>query len=66
MLRALLLDPVFLFADKPTSRLDPITAQSVSQLLVDMARETEGTVMLVSHDPHLIEKRCDRVIRISA
>ncbi|SEF95094.1 ABC transporter ATP-binding protein [Marinobacterium lutimaris] len=64
MLRALLLDPVFLFADEPTSRLDPITAQSVSQLLVDVARETNCAVMLVSHDPHLIEKRCDRVVRI--
>ena len=66
MLRTLLLDPVFLFADEPTSRLDPITAQSVSQLLVDVARETECAVMLVSHDPHLIEKRCDRVVRIAA
>lgn len=64
MLRALLLDPVFLFADEPTSRLDPITAQSVSQLLVDMARETACSVMLVSHDPYLIEKRCDRVIHV--
>lgn len=65
MLRVLLLDPVFLFADEPTSRLDPITAQSVSQLLVDVARETDCAVMLVSHDPHLIEKRCDRVVRIA-
>ena len=64
LLRTLLLDPVFLFADEPTSRLDPITAQSVSQLLVDVARETDCAVMLVSHDPHLIEKRCDRVIRM--
>ena len=66
MLRVLLLDPVFLFADEPTSRLDPITAKSVSQLLVDVARETECAVMLVSHDPHLIEKRCDRVVHIAA
>ncbi|MBV1789808.1 ATP-binding cassette domain-containing protein [Marinobacterium sp. D7] len=64
LLRALLLDPVFLFADEPTSRLDPITAQSVSQLLVEIARETDCAVMLVSHDPHLIAKRCDRVIQL--
>lgn len=66
LLRALLLDPVFLFADEPTSRLDPITTMEVSQLIVDMARESGCGVMLVSHDPALIEKRCDRVIRLSA
>lgn len=66
LLRVLLLDPVFLFADEPTSRLDPITAQTVSQLLVEVARETQCAVMLVSHDPHLIEKSCDRVLRIAA
>ncbi|WP_417553727.1 ABC transporter ATP-binding protein [Marinomonas fungiae] len=66
MLRALLLDPVFLFADEPTSRLDPITAKEVSQLLVDVAKQNGCAVMLVSHDPDLIEKRCDRVIRLDA
>jgi len=65
LLRALLLDPVFLFADEPTSRLDPITAQAVSGLLVEVARESGCAVMLVSHDPHLIDKRCDRVIGLS-
>ncbi|SBS29177.1 Glutathione import ATP-binding protein GsiA [Marinomonas aquimarina] len=66
MLRALLLNPVFLFADEPTSRLDPITQREVSQLLVDVAKQNGCAVMLVSHDPDLIEKRCDRVIRLSA
>ncbi|WP_235889964.1 ATP-binding cassette domain-containing protein [Maribrevibacterium harenarium] len=66
LLRALLLDPVFLFADEPTSRLDPITAQDVSALLVEVAKETHCTIMLVSHDPDLIAKRCDRVIQLTA
>ncbi len=66
LLRILLLKPVFLFADEPTSRLDPVTTREVSQLLVDLAREQGCAVMLVSHDPMLIEKRCDRVIQLSA
>jgi len=65
MLRALLLKPVFLFADEPTSRLDPITAKDVSGLLVDVAKETNCAVMLVSHDQHLIQKRCDRTLKIT-
>ncbi|MGY0614632.1 ABC transporter ATP-binding protein [Vibrio sp. FJH11] len=65
ILRALLLDPVFLFADEPTSRLDPIIAQEVTDLLVDLAKEQGCALLLVSHDPNLIEKCCDTVIRLS-
>lgn len=65
MLRVLLLDPVFLFADEPTSRLDPITAQRVNQLLVEMCRERGCALVLVSHDPDLIEKQSDQVLRLT-
>lgn len=64
LLRVLLLKPVFLFADEPTSRLDPITAKEVCALLVEVARETRCAMMLVSHDPDLIAKRCDRVLSL--
>ncbi|MGH1441746.1 MAG: ABC transporter ATP-binding protein [Cellvibrionaceae bacterium] len=65
LLRALLLKPVFLFADEPTSRLDPITAKEISALLVEVAKETHCAVMLVSHDHHMIQKRCDKVLTLS-
>ncbi|MFA0086601.1 ABC transporter ATP-binding protein [Vibrio sp. 10N.261.51.F12] len=64
ILRALLLDPVFLFADEPTSRLDPVIAKEVTDLLVDLAKKQNCALLLVSHDPHLIEKRCDTVISL--
>ncbi|MFC3284006.1 ABC transporter ATP-binding protein [Litchfieldella rifensis] len=60
ILRVLLLEPCFLFADEPTSRLDPITQQETLALLVELARERLCGVMLVSHDPALIERLCDR------
>lgn len=60
ILRVLLLEPRFLFADEPTSRLDPITQRETLALLVELARERRCGVMLVSHDPALIERLCDR------
>ncbi|MBB4955220.1 peptide/nickel transport system ATP-binding protein [Agrobacterium vitis] len=66
LLRVLLLDPVFLFADEPTSRLDLITQQETIELLVELARERNCAVLIVSHDADLIEKTCDRSIRIEA
>ncbi len=62
ILRVLLLAPCFLFADEPTSRLDPITQRRTLALLVELARERRCGVMLVSHDPALIERICDRRI----
>lgn len=60
LLRALLARPRFLFADEPTSRLDPITQREIIGLLADLAR-TEGlAIALVSHDPVLIDRVADK------
>lgn len=64
ILRALLLDPVFLFADEPTSRLDPITAQEVMTLLRDVAKETNCAVLLVSHDTSVVGEGYDQLIAL--
>jgi len=64
ILRALLLEPVLLFADEPSSRLDPIIAKEVTELLVDLAKQQGCALLLVSHDPQLIKKCCDTVIRL--
>ncbi|WP_404286835.1 ATP-binding cassette domain-containing protein [Microvirga sp. RSM25] len=66
LLRVLLLDPVFLFADEPTSRLDLITQQETIELLVELAREQNCAVLIVSHDAELIRKVSDRQIRFEA
>ncbi len=66
LLRALLLDPVFLFADEPSSRLDPVTQAETIQLLLEVARERGMAMMLVSHDAALLRASCDEVIRLAA
>jgi len=50
LVRALLLDPVFLFADEPTSRLDPLTQREVIDILVEATAERACALMLVTHD----------------
>lgn len=64
LLRVLLLDPVFIFADEPSSRLDLITQQEMIELLVETARERRTAVLLVSHDEALIEAVADQRIRL--
>lgn len=65
LLRALLLDPVVLFADEPTSRLDPVTQALTIRLMVELGRERGMALVVVSHDLALLEAICDRVIRLS-
>ena len=66
LLRAMLARPRVLFADEPTSRLDPITQREVIALLVDLAQSQGVAVALVSHDTALIDKVADVVQTVPA
>lgn len=66
LLRVLLRKPAFIFADEPTSRLDPITQAKVIRLLTQAA-DTDGiALMLVSHDQALIRNTADSVLPLIA
>ncbi|WP_246100283.1 ATP-binding cassette domain-containing protein [Cereibacter sediminicola] len=64
ILRALLLDPVMLFADEPTSRLDPVTQAEAVRLLADLARAEGLALLFVSHDRALLAAICDRILTL--
>lgn len=59
--RALAVRPELLFADEPTGNLDSVTAQTVADLMFDLAGETGAAVVLVTHDPNLAA-RADRQV----
>ena len=51
--RALANDPPILLADEPTGNLDSATGHQVIDLLLDVNRTRETTLVLVTHDPEL-------------
>jgi putative ABC transport system ATP-binding protein len=61
--RALSIRPNILFADEPSGNLDEQTGERVMDLLLNMVKETETTLVLVTHDPELA-RRCQRVIHL--
>jgi cell division transport system ATP-binding protein len=61
--RAMALRPSILLADEPTGNLDPVTAEQIFDLLVDINRG--GTSVLVAtHDVRHAERLGKRVIRL--
>jgi D-methionine transport system ATP-binding protein len=59
--RALANQPEILLCDEATSALDPETTASVLQLLLDIQRRLELTVVLVTHSMNVIRSVADRV-----
>jgi putative ABC transport system ATP-binding protein len=57
--RAFASEPSILFADEPTGNLDYENGQKIEQLLFDLNREKQTTLVVVTHDPELAA-RCDR------
>lgn len=63
--RVLMLKPQFIFADEPTSRLDPVTQQETLELLKEHAREHTCAVLLVTHDAQIARQVADRKLELS-
>ncbi|MGB0721223.1 MAG: ABC transporter ATP-binding protein [Gammaproteobacteria bacterium] len=62
--RAFAPQPRLLFADEPTGNLDRDTGHQIAEILFDLQREQNTTLVLVTHDLSLADA-CDRKVRIS-
>jgi putative ABC transport system ATP-binding protein len=61
--RALVFRPPLLLADEPTGNLDTATGEEILDLLEQLHREFNSTLMLVTHN-ELAARRCDRILTI--
>jgi putative ABC transport system ATP-binding protein len=56
--------PRILFADEPTGNLDSDTGGRIVELLEALNRESNATIVLVTHD-HALASHAQRIIRLS-
>jgi oligopeptide transport system ATP-binding protein len=59
--RALAVNPRFLVADEPVSALDVSIQSQILNLLRDLQRRLDFTMLFVAHDLSVVEHLCDRV-----
>ncbi|WP_394234550.1 methionine ABC transporter ATP-binding protein [Niallia oryzisoli] len=64
--RALANNPKVLLCDEATSALDPQTTDQILELLVDINKRLGLTIVLITHEMHVIRKICHRVAVMEA
>jgi putative ABC transport system ATP-binding protein len=63
--RAFITKPKILFADEPTGNLDADNSDKIEKLLFELNRDSDTTLVLVTHDSELASK-CQRQLQMHA
>lgn len=64
VVRLLVLEPALIFADEPTSRLDPINQKETYDLLIEAADAAGTALLVVTHNPDIATAVSDSVLRL--
>ena len=59
--RAIAMDPAIILYDEPTTGLDPITADAINDLIIDLRKKLGVTSVAITHDMHSAYKISDRI-----
>jgi putative ABC transport system ATP-binding protein len=61
--RAIVTDPTLVVADEPTGDLDARSADEILNLLAELRKSLQKTILLVTHDPRAAQ-RADRILHL--
>lgn len=64
--RAIITSPDIIFFDEPTTGLDPITADAINDLIVEMVKELGCAAVSITHDMASARKIADEIAMIHA
>lgn len=59
--RAIVTEPEMLLLDEPTANLDPVSTTGIEELITDIIKKYETTIVMASHDMSQSQRLADRV-----
>ena len=62
--RTLFVKPEIILMDEPLSALDFKTRAEMQQLIMNLHKETQNTILMVTHSQGEAEKMCDEIIKL--
>ncbi|MFQ5963966.1 MAG: ABC transporter ATP-binding protein [Candidatus Scalinduaceae bacterium] len=62
--RAIAIEPKIILYDEPTTGIDPITAEKINELILNLQSKLGITSIVVTHDLHCVKKVSDRMAMI--
>ena len=62
--RTLFMNPKIILMDEPLSALDGQTRNEMQNLILDIHKKTENTILMITHSIDEAEKMCDKIIKL--
>ncbi len=60
--RAIILNPKYIFYDEPTTGLDPLIAEDIINLILELQKKYQHTSVIITHDVNCISKTADFMV----
>jgi phospholipid/cholesterol/gamma-HCH transport system ATP-binding protein len=62
--RTIIVDPMILLYDEPTTGLDPVTSDEISQLINDVQKKYKTSSMIITHDIKCARATANRIVML--
>lgn len=62
--RTIIVDPEIMLYDEPTTGLDPITSEEISELINDIQKKYKTASIIITHDMECVRTVADRIIML--
>jgi phospholipid/cholesterol/gamma-HCH transport system ATP-binding protein len=62
--RTIVVDPQIMLYDEPTTGLDPVTSDEISELINDVQKKYKTSSLIITHDIKCAQATADRMIML--